>query len=72
MFKFKFKYFKYLKSGIEPEKNNIGQRRKRRTHQANGTITHMVKNINILYKSYSETALAARHLMMAQCGRNMS
>jgi hypothetical protein len=33
---------------------------------------HMVKYINILYISYSERALAAKHLMMAQCGRNIS
>jgi hypothetical protein len=56
-----------LKSGLMLEKNNIG-----RTHQANDKSTHIWKNINILYINYSETALAAKHLMMAQCGRNVS
>jgi hypothetical protein len=28
----------------------------------------LIANINILYINYSETALAAKHLMMAQCG----
>jgi hypothetical protein len=56
-----------LKSGLVLEKNNIG-----RTHQANDTSTHISKNINILCINYSETALAAKHLKMAQCSRNMS
>jgi hypothetical protein len=57
-----------LKSGLVLEKkNNIG-----RTPQAKDTRAHIWKNINVLYINYSETALAAKHLMMAQWGRNMT
>jgi hypothetical protein len=55
-----------LKSGLVLEKNNIC-----RTHQANDTSTHILKNINILYTNYSETALPAKDLMIAQCGQNI-
>jgi hypothetical protein len=33
--------FKYLKSGIEQEANNIDQKTKRRVHQVNYTFRHV-------------------------------